>query len=228
MAIDMIEQDDAYQAQLARYPQPDPRTNRHYSLSRAINYILEARIEGALVECGVAVGNSVSVMAAALEMRKTFDREFYLYDTFTGTANYSDIDVNYAGMPAAEFLEGQPESKHLESTLDAAIQNIRSRTGYPLERMRFIRGPVEETIPATVPDKIALLRLDTDWYQGTRHELTYLYPLLSPGGVLIVDDYGHWRGCRRAVDEFIARLKPSEQILLHRVDKESLIGLKRG
>ena len=53
-----------------------------------------------------------------------------------------------------------------------------------------------------MPERIALLRIDTDWYESTRHELVHLYPRLSPGGVLIIDDYGHWQGARKAVDEY--------------------------
>ena len=77
-------------------------------------------------------------------------------------------------------------------------------TGYPPERIHFVRGPVEETLPAGAPDEIALLRLDTDWYESTRHELEHLYPRLAAGGVLLVDDYGHWEGARKAVDEYFA------------------------
>jgi len=87
--------------------------------------------------------------------------------------------------------------------LDRVRRNVLA-TGYPAERVHFIQGKVEDTLPANAPDRIALLRLDTDWYESTHHELTHLYPRLSPGGVLIIDDYGHWQGSRLAVDEFFA------------------------
>ena len=83
-------------------------------------------------------------------------------------------------------------------------QNVFS-TGYPKERIHFIKGKVEETLPKHAPGKIALLRLDTDWYESTAHEMTHLYPRLSENGVLIIDDYGHWQGARQAVDEYFAR-----------------------
>jgi O-methyltransferase len=96
-------------------------------------------------------------------------------------------------------------------------------TGYPGERLHFVTGPVEETIPATTPEALALLRLDTDWYESTRHELDHLYPLLVEGGVLIIDDYGEWEGARQAVDEyFMDRDAP----LLSRVDHTGRIGVK--
>jgi hypothetical protein len=90
--------------------------------------------------------------------------------------------------------------------------------------VRFIRGPVEETVPGQTPSRLALLRLDTDWYESTRHELHHLYPRLADGGVLIIDDYGHWEGCRRAVDEYFAA-SPTPP-LLHRIDYAARIAIK--
>jgi O-methyltransferase len=76
---------------------------------------------------------------------------------------------------------------------------------YPQEQIHFHKGKVEETIPSEAPETIALLRLDTDWYESTKHELEHLYDRLSPGGILIIDDYGHWEGARLATQEFMAR-----------------------
>jgi hypothetical protein len=90
------------------------------------------------------------------------------------------------------------------ASLDDVTANMR-RTGYPPERVTFVEGTVEDTIPRIVPDSIALLRLDTDWYSSTAHELEHLLPLLVPGGVLVLDDYGYWQGARRAVDEYLAQ-----------------------
>ena len=89
-------------------------------------------------------------------------------------------------------------------------------TGYPMDRERFVPGPVEETLPAAAPETIALLRLDTDWYESTRHELVHLFPRLRPGGVLIVDDYGHWSGAKHSVDEYFSGT--GQHILLNRID----------
>lgn len=74
---------------------------------------------------------------------------------------------------------------------------------------------VEDTVPADAPDTISILRLDTDWYTSTRHELTHLYPRLSSGGVLIIDDYGYWQGSRTAVEEFLA--ETGARLLLTRI-----------
>jgi O-methyltransferase len=89
---------------------------------------------------------------------------------------------------------------------------------------RLVKGKVEDTVPKNAPEKIALLRLDTDWYESTRHELVHLFPRLVPGGVLIIDDYGHWQGARKAVDEYIAGNQV--KILLNRVDYTGRIGVK--
>ena len=78
-------------------------------------------------------------------------------------------------------------------------------SGYPMDKVVFVKGPVEDTIPATVPDRISLLRLDTDWYSSTKHEIEHLYPRLSTHGVLLLDDYGHYQGARRAIDEYFDR-----------------------
>jgi O-methyltransferase len=89
-------------------------------------------------------------------------------------------------------------------------------TGYPPTHLHFHVGAVEHTLPALAPASIAMVRLDTDWYESTRHELFHLYPRLSPHGPLIIDDYGHWQGARRAVNEYFLSLgRPSD---LHRID----------
>ena len=87
----------------------------------------------------------------------------------------------------------------------------------------LIEGKVEETIPGQAPGAISLLRLDTDWYESTAHELKYMYPALSAGGVLIIDDYGHWRGSREATDEYFSS---HSRVLLNRLDYSGRIAIK--
>jgi O-methyltransferase len=111
-----------------------------------------------------------------------------------------------------------------EMLSEQAVRELVLSTGYPEERLHFVRGAVEETLPRHAPDRLALLRLDTDWYESTRHELENLYPRLSHGGVLLIDDYGHWEGCRRAVDEYFASHAPP--VLLNRVDYTARIAVK--
>jgi len=95
---------------------------------------------------------------------------------------------------------------------------------YPQSLVHFVKGRVEDTLPAQAPQRIALLRLDTDWYESTIHELRSLWDRLSIGGILIVDDYGHWAGARRAVDEFIAGLPGPP--LLSRIDYSGRLAVK--
>jgi hypothetical protein len=97
-------------------------------------------------------------------------------------------------------------------------------TGYNRDKFHFVQGMVEDTLPEKAPEQIALLRLDTDWYESTRHELIHLFPRLSRGGVLIIDDYGDWEGARKAVDEYIAQHNVA--ILLNRIDHTGRIGVK--
>jgi len=102
----------------------------------------------------------------------------------------------------------------------ADIEDVRrnmASTGYPQDLVRYLKGPVEQTLPALgPPGPIALLRLDTDWYESTKHELMHLFPLVRPGGILIIDDYGHWEGARKAVDEYFAAT--GRPFFLHRID----------
>ena len=95
-------------------------------------------------------------------------------------------------------------------------------TQYPRDLVRFVEGPVEDTLPAQAPDQIALLRLDTDWYESTMHELRHLFPRLADAAPLIIDDYGHWQGARRAVDEYFEECPQ----LLARIDYSARITLK--
>jgi hypothetical protein len=154
------------------------------------------------------------------------DRDLYLFDTFEGMSEPGEQDRrarDAAG--AAELLAGSGIDAKVwaYSPLEEVRANLAS-TGYPAERVRFVQGKVEDTIPGHAPDRIALLRLDTDWYESTRHELEHLFPRLSSGGVLLIDDYGAWEGARRAVDEFVGAGKV--RILLNRIDETGRIGVK--
>jgi hypothetical protein len=184
---------------------------RIVAMAEAVRYLVANRIEGAIVECGVWRGGSM--MAAALTLQQCGDRtrELVLFDTFEGMSAPTSRDVDLRGRTAdAATPEGSLAIQERE-----VAENLRS-TGYPAERVRLVKGKVEETLPAQAPASIALLRLDTDWYESTRHELRHLYPRLSRGGVLLIDDYGDWAGARQAVDEFIASASPRP--LLHRLD----------
>lgn len=190
------------------------------ALKDSIEYIGRNHIKGDIVECGVWKGGSMMCAAKELLRNKSNYRNIYLYDTFMGMTEPTVNDVSFLGNEASELYNQRinienSRSDWCYSSLDEVKLNMQS-TGYPINKMIYVKGKVEDTIPKTVPTQIALLRLDTDWYQSTKHELEYLFPLLTPGGILIIDDYGHWLGSKRATDEFI--YKNDLKIFLHRID----------
>jgi O-methyltransferase len=191
--------------------------HRLASMIDAVRYVENNRIAGDIVECGVWRGGNIMISAFSLLEIGNTDRDLYLYDTFTGMTPPTVNDKDYSGAEAEVLLQRDPKGTKIwcEASLEDVQANMRS-TAYPSERIHFIKGPVEETIPNALPNKIAILRLDTDWYESTKHELVHLYPLLVEGGVLIIDDYGHWQGAQKAVDEYFAEqgIKP----LLSRID----------
>jgi hypothetical protein len=192
-----------------------------------VRYVEKAAIPGAFVECGVWRGGSMMAVAKILLALGRTDRDLYLYDTFEGMTVPDDRDVSIVGQTASA-LSRQHEMSETDlfwcyAPLEAVKLSLLS-TGYPASRIHFIKGPVEETVPAHAPEQIALLRLDTDWYQSTQHELVHLFPRLQRSGVLIIDDYGHWQGARKAVDEYFADNKIS--ILLARIDYTGRMAVK--
>ena len=197
------------------------------ALVESVKYVVANEIEGDFVECGVWKGGSAMAMALALNELNDETREIYLYDTFSGMTSPTGVDISYVGEFATKKFSRTKTSAESSnwalSPLEEVTQNVMS-TGYPLEKFHFIKGMVENTIPENIPGKIALLRLDTDWYKSTKHELTHLFPLLSQNGVLIVDDYGHWKGCRKAVDEYMQ--ENNICMLLNRIDYTCRVGVK--
>lgn len=160
-----------------------------------LDEIVKEKIPGDVVECGVYKGGNGMIMAQALR-RFNSKRRIWLYDTFTGMPKPTKEDVFHNGKKAKDIWH----RGWCEGSLDEVIENMK-QVGYPYYEL--IEGMVEDTIPARVPKQIALLRLDTDFYQSTRHELEHLYPLLTEGGYLIIDDYHSWRGSRQACDELL-------------------------
>jgi O-methyltransferase len=199
---------------------------RLYALYQALCYIEKNKIGGAIAECGVYKGASQMVSGWVLKNRNSFHRDLYLYDTFDGWPEPGEKDRRCGDERSVpEIVEDNKKIdwKGIGVSMDRVRKNL-LQTGYPEEKMIFVKGKVEETIPGTVPEKIALLRLDTDWYESTIHELKHLFPRLSPGGVLIIDDYGHWKGAKDAVDQYFSENKIS--MMLHRIDYTGRAGIK--
>jgi O-methyltransferase len=193
------------------------RNDKLHALITATRYIHEHEIQGSFVECGVWRGGSMHAVARALDAAGDHSRDLYLFDTFEGMPPPTDKDrrVRGRGRFAAEILARSQKNRAVWAY--ASLEEVQAGfdiVPYPTERIHFVKGKVEDTVPAQAPDEIALLRLDTDWYESTRHELEHLYDRLSSGGVLIIDDYGWWRGSREATDEFLR--KTGERLLLVR------------
>ena len=191
---------------------------RLYALYQAVNYVISAGIAGDFVECGVWKGGSVMMIAETLLSRHVSDRSIHLFDTFQGMPAPSDLDEDYHGTKAAELLARGDRATSLTWAI-ASMNEVRANlalTDYPPVHFKLVPGDVLETLPAAAPERIALLRLDTDWYQSTRHELETLFERVEPRGVVIIDDYGHYQGSRKATDEFLARQRT--RYFLHRID----------
>lgn len=186
---------------------------RLFALANAVEFVVAAEVPGDLVECGVWKGGSALMMARMLTMHgpESDNRRLWLYDTFAGMAEPTSED----GSKAREKWKASARPSHNEwcySPLDE-VKATMALSSFSTHRVTYVVGNVEETIPRQVPNEISLLRLDTDWYSSTHHELHHLWHRLSPGGVLIIDDFGHWEGARRAVEEFF-----DDPILMHRID----------
>lgn len=214
---------------IALYNEIKPYTmtsrERCFALYKAINYILDAKLPGDFVECGVWRGGNTMLIATLLKQRGVTDRKIYLYDTFEGMSEPTEHDRkrNQAETAMKKWQETQKSEYNdwCYASLEEVTNNM-VRTGYPSEHIVYVKGKVEETLHRTLPAQIALLRLDTDWYESTKVELEMMYPLLENSGVLIIDDYGAWEGARKAVDEYFT----STPILLNKIDDTGLIGVK--
>lgn len=201
---------------------------RLIALCDAIHYICDAEISGDIVECGVWKGGSMMAAAHCLLQRKSTCRDLWLYDTFCGMSEPTDQDIDFLGNRAAQLMQQSDPEQSDSIWCTAALQEVKfnlKTTDYPEDRIHFVVGPVEETLEqGPLPDKIALLRLDTDWFESTKIELEQLFPRLADGGVLIIDDYGHWKGCRKAVDQYLQ--KNNINMLLQRIDYTGRMGIK--
>lgn len=199
------------------------------AVSDSTAYIAEAGIEGAIVECGVWRGGSMMAVALTLLEHGITDRDLYLYDTFSGMTEPTAEDTSspYDGYsPHRRWRRHRALGREWAGVPAEVVRERVESTGYPPGRVHLVEGKVEETLPGGAPERIALLRLDTDWYGSTKHELVELYPRLVEGGVLIVDDYGHYEGARQAVDEYFA--ETGQAVLLNRIDYTGRIAVKPG
>ncbi|MCC6947652.1 MAG: class I SAM-dependent methyltransferase [Bradyrhizobiaceae bacterium] len=217
-------------AQLALIERYRPFTmtsiERQWALISAVEYLNRTQAPGDIVECGTWRGGNM-LLAKDLCHGATIERKFYLYDTFTGMSEPTEHDVSNSGLAAAGTFEERRKEEYVDWAY-ASVEDVRrnfEQAGLLDHSVRFVKGKVEDTLadPANLPDRIALLRLDTDWYESTKMELETLYPRLVSGGILIIDDYGHWKGARKAVDEYFA----NETVLMLRIDYTARLMIRR-
>lgn len=197
------------------------------TLLDAVEYINNYKIEGDYVECGTWKGGSVMGMLLKQLDYGSVNKDIWIFDTFSGMSNPLEIDKDCNDQNAVDLLSNSDMLiSHVwaYSSFEETSKNILS-TGYPSEKIHFIKGMVEETVPNTCVEKISLLRLDTDWYESTKIELEYLFPKLVSGGILIIDDYGHWKGCKQAVDEYFAKI--NYPAFLSRIDYTGRVLIKK-
>jgi hypothetical protein len=203
-------------------------SQRLWSLLGAVRHVVDNRVPGDFVECGVWRGGSVMAMAKELRALGVTDRRIWLYDTFAGMTAPTSADIEAgSGVTAREMLATTTvqdgDNVWCVAGRTDVEENVRS-TGYPFEQFTFVEGDVAQTLRQNAPEKISLLRLDTDWYESTKVELEVLYPRLSVGGVCILDDYGHWQGARKAVDEYFD--KRGFRPYMHPIDYSGRVMIK--
>jgi hypothetical protein len=200
-------------------------------LIQTVRYVIDNSIPEDLVECGVFQGGNAVVMIRTLLNAGVTDRTIYLYDTFEGFWMREKIDYEYGMGPALDTW--RQFKRKGDSTVDNSdwlrfpIEKASSRVlgmGYPEQKVIFVKGMVEDTIPNVAPQQIALLRLDTVFYRSTKHELIHLYLKLSGNGVLIIDDYGALDGARVAADEYFK--ENNVPFYLNRLDEQVRSGVK--
>ncbi len=200
---------------------------RIVALGRAVSYIGAHKIPGDMVECGVAAGGSCMAIALTLLAGGDDSRTIWLYDTFDGMPEPGPHDVGRLGTPAIgtykkRLVDGK--STWINVPLASVRQNM-ALTGYPAAQIRYVAGRVELTLRDNAPSAVSLLRCDTDWYESTKAELEVLWPRLSPGGVVLFDDYYRWQGSRKAADDYFR--DHGIRILLSRIDAHAAIGVKQ-
>ena len=219
------EEDESIIRMVQPYTMTSP--DRIRALCSSVRYVEKAGITGAIVECGVWRGGSMMAVAHTLMSRGVANRDLYLFDTFEGMTEPGPYDISLHGESAEASLRRSARTEDDRMWCYAPIERVEkalSLTNYPSQFIHFIPGRVEDTLTSSAPERIAILRLDTDWYESTKHELEVLFPRLCQGGVLIIDDYGHCQGARRAVDEYMNRNKIAMH--LHDIDYTGRIGMK--
>jgi hypothetical protein len=176
-----------------------------------LDHIRNNNIPGDFVECGVWKGGIVLAISEYLSYHNMLDRKVWLYDTFAGLTEPTDVDFELRRnnkVSTKEIWQGQKIDDNTNAWCYGSLNEVKnnmSRTSFPQDNIIYVIGDICETLKVdkNVPNRIALLRLDTDWYDSTKAEMEYLYPKVVDNGVVIADDYNYWNGSRKAIDEYL-------------------------
>lgn len=196
-----------------------------WAFIQAIKEVERKGVAGDIVECGVWKGGNL-VIAGLMRKQLGFTREIWGYDTFAGMTapTAADVKPGFAVDAQRKFesLNTGAVTDWCFSPIEDVTAAYQSSVGN--DPIKLVKGRVEDTLldPANLPEKISILRLDTDFYESTKLELEILYPRLQPGGIMIIDDYGIWAGSRKAVDEYFGADKP----WLHYVNRGVRLAVK--
>jgi hypothetical protein len=199
-----------------------------WSTLSAAKYVCENQVEGDFVECGVWRGGN-AIIAAEIFRRYGSAKKVYLFDTFSGMTEPTQEDQGLLdGKPAIlQYLESDKETHNewCHASISEVQMNFAKR-GLLHSNVLFIQGDVADSLrdARNLPEVISILRLDTDWYESTKLELEALFPRVSQGGCVIVDDYGYWSGSKKATDEYFNGQKSKP--LFHVTDATRRIGVK--
>ena len=182
---------------------------RIFALMKSIDFVKHNNVDGDFVECGVWRGGNLILFQKFIE-KYNLSKKIYAYDTFEGMSEPDKIDETFKGESSKDLLNKLYKKKvdRKKSILiaDCSIEQVQEnfKKFSNKNNLTCIKGPVEKTLDLkeNLPNKISILRLDTDWYSSTKKELEVLFPLLEKNGILIIDDYGFWKGARKAVDEY--------------------------
>ena len=201
-------------------------------LFRICEKVIVNNIEGDFVETGVWEGGLSAIFLRKI-IKNNLNKKLYLYDTFEGMPEPTVIDVKTTkevGFRAhREWINTKDGefSDWCRASLDTVKDTLSQVTLDYEKHTFFIKGKVEDTLldSKNLPDKISVLRLDTDWYTSTKIEMEVLYPKVVKNGYIIIDDYYHWRGCRKAVDEYLKSLPTNSynKRKYNKFDKKALV-----
>ena len=197
---------------------------RMWSLIQSFHHVRQESLVGDFVECGVWKGGNIILLKKLIE-QFNLKKNIYGFDTFEGMVEPSFYDVNYNNKSAKKMFDEHKKNEigFAMCSLDDVKRNIKKNT--KTDNIFLIKGKVEDTLKnkRKLPKKISILRLDTDFYESTKIELEILFPRLVKGGVLIVDDYGFWKGAKKAVDEYFCDYRQ----FMHYVDHSCRLLIKK-